>query len=118
MFGNKRRKAKARAEKDNSSLGRILLDLGYCDTDTLDKALAGQLDDMPRLGQILVSSDVITADQLEHALTRQRVLRGEIEPSELMRFGANKRREALGELTTRLRAVAESAGILATKMRG
>jgi len=118
MFGSKRSKAKAKAEKDRSSLGRILLDLGYCDSDDLHKALAGQLDEMPLLGQMLVSSGIITAEQLEHALTRQQVLRGEIAPSELMRFGAGKRRQALNEMTTRLQAVAEASGMLATKVRG
>lgn len=118
MFGSKRSKAKARADRDGSSLGHVLLELGYCDTTSLYEALAEQSEDTPRLGRVLVDRGIITEEQLEHALTRQRVLRGQVDPSELVQFGAAKRREALREMTDRLRDAADSATLLAAKMRG
>lgn len=117
MFGNKRAKAKAKARKDRTSLGRILVDLGYCEPKDLDVALADQAERMPQIGQILIHRDVITEEQLEHALLRQRVLRGQSDPSELKRYGASVRKQALSELTVRLRAVADSAAGLAAKVR-
>lgn len=117
MFGSKRAKAKAKARRDHTSVGRILLDLGYCDPKDLDAALADQAERMPRLGEMLIHRDVITSEQLEHALLRQRVLRGQSDPSELKRYGATARKQALSELTVRLRAVADSAAGLAAKVR-
>lgn len=117
MFGSKRAKAKAKARKDHTSLGRILLDLGYCEPKDLDEVLADQTERMPQLGQILLHRGTITTEQLEHALLRQRVLRGQSDPSELKRFGSNVRLKALNEMTVRLKAVAESAAGLAAKLR-
>ena len=117
MFGARKRR-KEKAEKDQSSLGNVLVDLGYCSRPDVHDVLEKQLDTMPLLGELLVSQNVITSDQLEHALLRQRVLRGEEDPQSLKRYGAERRRKAFDEVATRFRTVADSAGLLAEKAKG
>lgn len=124
MFGvGKRRKRKA--ENDHSSLGNILVDLGYCSRLQVHEAVGKQLSTeewcvaaLPRLGRLLVDDAIITTEQLEHALLRQRVLRGQSDPSELKRYGTSTRNSAIGEVVERFRGVAESAGVLAQKLKG
>lgn len=114
MFGNKRKKA----QKDRSSIGHVLVDLEYCAPQDIIDVLEEQIGQMPRLGQMLLDRGMVTKEQLEHALLRQRVLRGESDPAELARYGAEKRREALSEMTDKLRAIAKTADVLAGKLQG
>jgi len=123
MFGvGKRRKRKA--ENDHGSLGNILVDLGYCNRVHVHEAVGEQLSaeewgvPPPLLGRLLLDTNVITAEQLEHALLRQRVLRGQSDPTELKRYGTATRISALGEMAERFRGVAKSAGVLAQKLKG
>ena len=117
MFGARKRR-KAKAERDQSSLGNILVALGYCSRNVVHDMLAKQAKTTPLLGELLVGDNVITNDQLEHALLRQRVLRGEEDPLALKRFGSERRREAIGEVASRIRHVADSANLLAQKAKG
>lgn len=122
MFGAARRR-KRRAENDRSSLGNILVDLGYCSRPQVHQAVAEQLEAEEfcaarPLGRLLLDANIITLDQLEQALLRQRVLRGQSDPDELKRYGTGGRIDAFGKVADRFRGLAESAGLLAQKTKG
>lgn len=117
MFSRSSRKARLRrARRDRTSLGSILKDLGYCSEADLNAVLDTPSD--LQLGRQLFEAGAVTTEQLEHALMRQRVLRGELDPGELKRYGTGHRRKAVAEVTDRLQHIAESAGLLASKVRG
>jgi hypothetical protein len=109
----KRRKDKA--GRDNTSVGNILVDLGYCDRKTVFNTVRIQIESMPRIGELLVDQAVITPEQLDHALMRQQVLRGLKEPDSLKRYGMEDRKRAIAEAARRLRIIADSALVLAKK---
>ena len=115
MFG-KRKRRQAKAGRDTSSLGNVLVDLGYCSRDSVAQTLRQQIESRPLLGQMLIDQGIITPDQLDHALLRQQVLRGKDEPSKLKAYGAEPRRNALESVADRLKRIAESASILADKL--
>jgi hypothetical protein len=122
MFGAAKRRRR-RAENDRSSLGNIRVDLGYCSRPQVHQAVAEQSEaeqfdvDLP-LGRLLIDANIITQDQLEQALLRQRVLRGQSDPNELKRYGTGGRIDAFGKVADRFRGLAESAGMLAQKAKG
>jgi hypothetical protein len=116
---NARKRRSVRAERDASSLGNILVDLGYCSRDDINIIVNNPARSITSLlGERLVRADIITREQLEHALMRQRVLRGQEDPGALKRYGTEGRRRAFGEIALRLRDVADSAGLLAQKLKG
>lgn len=117
MFSRSSRKARMRrARRDRTSLGNILKDLGYCTEADLDAVLDTPSD--LQLGRQLLDAGAVTVEHLEHALMRQQVLRGEMDPGCLKRYGTGHRRKAVAEVTDRLQNIAESAGLLAAKARG
>lgn len=105
-----------RASKDKSSLGNILLELGYCTEESLRDVVMEQMEANPLLGKLMVIKGVINRNQLEHAIIRQRVLRGEADPMELKRFGHIQRRDAIKKMADRLETTAQSADALAHKV--
>lgn len=111
---SRRKRRQARAERDASSLGNILTDLGYCSRDSIRQALKRQ--GPVKLGRTLLDERIVTPEQLEHALMRQRVLRGREEPSKLKAYGPDGRRTALKQIAERLQAVADHAALLADKV--
>jgi hypothetical protein len=113
-FGGRRRKL-SKASRDITSLGNVLLDLGYCKKDELASAIEEQSESLPRLGELLITRGIITRDQLSHALLRQEVLRGKNDPSLLNQYGPCQRRQAIAEAAKRLERIATSAQILAEK---
>ena len=59
--------------KRNKLLGQLLREAGYCDAEQVLAALNRQTTgDARRLGEILVDMDVISEEQLEEVLVRQR----------------------------------------------
>lgn len=114
MFKLQRRRRKARARTDGSSLGNLLVELGYCSTAQIDAFVTEQ--DELLLGQVLLDNNIITTEQLEHALLRQQVLRGQDEPGKLRSYGSEKRRQAMQELGQRIEQAARSTGQLAAKL--
>jgi len=113
MLGRKRRRAR---ENDVSSLGNILVDLGYCTAGHIGQMLREQIESMPLIGQMLVERHIITSEQLEHALLRQQVLRGRDEPAKLKAYETNHRLKALSDMADRLQQTAESTSIIAEKL--
>lgn len=73
-------KRKDKAAEDPTSLGNILIKLGWCTQEEVLKA-----SDDVRIGMSLVQMKVITQDQLEEALFRQRQERGQATQVEILR---------------------------------
>lgn len=119
MLGEQKR-LRTRAQKDRNSLGNILVDLGYCTEHDIKIALARQCngDRLKPIGELLVNAEVIARDQLEHALLRQRVLRGKEDPTSLKQFGTARRNQAFHEIAERFRDVANTSTLLAKETRG
>jgi hypothetical protein len=114
MFNFSAQKRKARAGRNISSLGTLLVELGYCSRDEVESIAQ---DTAPtKLGQRLVAKGVITQEQLDQALLRQGVLRGHAEAAELRIYGAGRRRKALKDITDRIKGIAESAGQMAKQV--
>lgn len=119
MLGAQKR-TRTRAHRDHNSLGNILVDLGYCTEHDIKMTIAKQCNgnSLQPLGQLLVNAEIITQDQLDHALLRQRVLRGKEDPASLKRFGTSRRIEAFNEIADRFKDVAKTSTLLAEKTRG
>jgi len=114
-MGWKRTRKLAKAERDITSLGNILIDLGYCTEAQKIAAIREQSTSMPLLGRLLVDKGVIDQEQLEHALLRQKVLRGHTPPSALKAYGTQKRRHMLNEVKEALNKIANSTRSFANK---
>lgn len=98
---------------DPSSLGNILLALGYCSQDDIDLALSrkGKNGTAQLLGQILIELNIITKDQLNLALAHQHIDRDE-EPVEVKLYVTEQSKELYRELAE----TAKSVQLLAAKI--
>ena len=83
-----------RAGADETSLGNILVELGFISKEQLQEAIAVQRTRVPEIGGILVELGFITQEQLEEALLKQRILRGKAKPREVTDFERAKRKRA------------------------
>jgi len=79
----KRRKDPA---SDVTSVGRVLVDLGYISADQLAHALGAQGQTGERLCTALVGLGVITKWQAQNALNEQKIRRGDIAPRAHLRI--------------------------------
>jgi hypothetical protein len=95
---------------DPTSIGNILVRLGYCSIEAVFAAVAIQAQRAP-IGEILVEEGEITRDELETALLEQRVERGEAtrkEQSDFRRRLASEIRD-MGKASTEKLTVAVMA---------
>lgn len=102
------------------SLGAILVSLGYCTWPQIEFALNKQTNghsSVP-LGAILSEFHIVTDEQLEHALTKQRVLQGHENPDRMKRFGTDQRNDSLRNMVDKFREVAKVSMLLAEKVKG
>jgi hypothetical protein len=75
------KREKPQASDDPTALCNILLGLGWANQEKIKRALDTKGDRL--IGGLLVEQKVITLDQLEDALLRQRMARGKISQKEM-----------------------------------
>jgi hypothetical protein len=97
-----------RATRDHSSLGNVLVRLGYVTHEQIGDALARQRRE--RIGDLLVASGYVTVEQLREALLHQRVARDEAGLNDLVQLYGNERREVLRGVIHGLREVTDLSG--------
>jgi hypothetical protein len=85
------------AQKDESSLGNILITLGYVTPEQVKNAIEIQKMQAP-IGEILVRMKAITREQLEEALMLQKVNRGEATIREEGQLYRTQKKRLLGEV--------------------
>jgi len=88
---------KAKARRDKSSIGNILIDMGLVTEKVLDEAVQLQKDSQ-MLGQILIQMKVITEVNLKEALLEQKIRRKKASLGEIHKTYSKKRRQILKEV--------------------
>jgi len=91
----------AKAQKDETSLGNVLLDLGYVSEETLEVAIKIQKS-QSMLGRILVNMDEITEEQLKDALLEQKILRKTARAQEVIKSNTRRHSRLVEEVQSRL----------------
>ncbi len=71
-------------DEDATSIGNILLRLGYCQPNDISTALA-RVNGTKLLGEVLVDMGAVSRPQLEWASQYQRMERGEVNPADILR---------------------------------
>jgi len=99
--GTKKNGKYDKAEKDDSSLGNILIELGHITMVELEKAIAIQKS-QSLLGSILVNMDAITEEQLEEALFEQRVRRKTARDRDVIAANSKRHHRLVGEVQDKL----------------
>lgn len=93
------------AQKDETSLGNILLEFGYVTPEILEQAIKIQKS-QSLLGSILVNmkpeAGGITEEQLEEALLEQKIRRRKAKPLEVIRSNSRRHRRLVDEVQDRL----------------
>lgn len=79
---------------DPTSIGNILIELGYCTQTDIDRVRNKEM------GDLLVAEEVITPTQLEWALVYQKVQRQEATTAETRQFAREQRSQLCAELNT------------------
>lgn len=100
------------AADDPTSIGNILIELGFCSKTDIETAL--EKFESQRMGEVLISMEVIDADQLDRALQLQRMKRRQMSPQEEREF-AKRQRVAL---VTELSELQSNALAFAAKVNG
>lgn len=106
------RRRLAKAERDGTALGNVLVDLGYVTRQQMHAAVAEHAavaqhaKSLALLGNSMVALGLIDQDQLDHALLRQQVLRGQTSPSSLQRYGSERRQRLLNDVKQTLTRIA------------
>jgi hypothetical protein len=95
----------AQAQKDDTSLGNILLEKGYVSEDALERAIRIQKS-QSLLGRILVNmgpdSGGITEEQLEEALLEQKIRRKKAKASEVIKANSKRHDRLVEEVQDQL----------------
>lgn len=119
MFGLGRRKDVDRfsvAGEDDTSIGNILVELGFVTDDQLKEAVEIQRRANP-LGKILVEMGAITDEQLDEALMQQRIKRGEASNREQTLFHRRKKTRLVGEIASTCRDTMELSQSIQAKLQ-
>jgi len=120
MFGIRKKNGKKDrfviAEQDDSSLGNILVEMGFVTKDQLDEAVRIQKQKAPKIGEILVEMKILTEQQLEEAILYQRVKRGEASFVEETKFHGKRKRRLIKEMTSELKQATEISKIVTAKI--
>lgn len=90
------------AQEDETSIGNILVDMGYVTSDQLNQAIEVQKMQAP-VGEILVRMGAITREQLEEALMIQKVNRGEASTREEAQLYRTQKKRLMGEVVSCLK---------------
>ena len=103
------------AHKDKTSLGNILIAMGFITSDQLEKAIAIQLQKVA-LGEILVQAETITRKQLAEALMQQRIDRGEASVREELTYYRRRKHSLVTEIVSGLKKVTETSESITKKL--
>jgi hypothetical protein len=94
-----------RAKEDETSLGNVLLDLGYVTQEALEEAIKIQKS-QSLLGRILVEMGPrrggITEEQLKDALLEQKVRRRKARAAEVIKSNSKRHQRLVGEVQEHL----------------
>lgn len=97
-----------KAQEDETSLGNILLGLGYISEEALEVAIKIQKS-QTMLGRILVKMGPkkggITEEQLEEALLEQKVRRKKARVQDVIRSNSKRHRRLVGEVRSQLNSL-------------
>jgi hypothetical protein len=85
------------ADNDPTSIGNVLVELGCCTQGDVDEALR-LMQNTRTVGQTLVETGIVSGEQLEWAVTYQKVLRRQTTAAEAKNFESLQRGELLREL--------------------
>lgn len=98
--------------KDPTSIGNIMVRLGFLSSNEL-KAYVKEFKETTekRIGEFLVEREVITEEQLESALIRQQLLRGDREALRIIMQRTTVRHERIGNVIDELDIMAKSFAI-------
>jgi len=110
-----------KARIDETSIGNILVDLGFITQEDLDRAIEIQRRQAP-IGEILTQmrrddgSPVLQREQLDIALMKQKIARGEAGHREELSFYRSHTRQMISEFSEQIRSAAEVTTTLAQKL--
>ena len=104
------------AAADETSLGNILVKLGFITQEDLAKAVGIQKSKTPFIGEILVDLKMIRVDQLEFALMQQKISRGKASRKEEIEFYDRHSRQVIIEFSQKVQKTSEATALLANKM--
>ncbi len=102
----------AKAKKDPTSLGCILISLGYATQEEIDQILLE--DEGRRIGEALVERGCLTSEQLEAAMLKQSIMRGAVDKRDGIKTLFAQSKRLTGEVTAGFHNVAR----LSTTLRG
>lgn len=107
-----------KASRDGTSLGNILLELGYVTEEDLEEAIRIQKS-QSMLGSILVDQmKAITMSQLEEALLEQKIRRNKANLREITKFQAVKQNQLVTEVAEGFRNLATKFDQVSFKVAG
>lgn len=108
--------SKNQAKGDKTSLGNILVDMGYITSEQLEEAIKIQKS-QKLLGEVLVDEmKAITSDQLDEALFEQQLRRKKIRRDEILKLHAKRRRRLLIRVDESAKRLSEASEQVAVRM--
>jgi hypothetical protein len=105
------------AAEDDTSLGNILVSLGYITAEQLEEAVEFQKKFAPRIGEVLVQMKILTVERLEAALIHQKIARGQLTFREETRFYQAQSQQLVGEVAEEFRKAAAVTTELVSKLQ-
>lgn len=111
-----KREQVAMAIGDETSLGHILIDLGYATPEQVQAAITRQLMTAPPIGEILIEMGVITPEQLEAALYAQRKARGEVSNKDEVQHHLAQQAQDIRQIADSLTEIAGISNGIAEKL--
>jgi Ribonuclease G/E len=93
-------KRHSEAKGDCTSIGNVLLDLGYISLEALEEAVKVQKS-QSLLGDILVDMGAVTKEQLEEALLEQKIRRKIAKSKEIIKANSAKHGRLISEVQER-----------------
>ena len=104
------------ARDDMTSIGNILVDLGYITPEQLEEAITIQKS-QKMLGEVLVEEmEAITPDQLDEALLEQQLRRKKIKRSEVLKLHDKKRRRLITKVNESAKQLTDASDKITMKM--
>lgn len=98
--GDEQRDKYEKAQEDETSLGNVLLDLGYVSMETLEVAIKIQKS-QSMLGRILVGMKEITEEQLDDALLEQKIRRKKARASDVIKSNSKRHSRLIADVKKR-----------------
>lgn len=109
---------KEKAAEDPTSLGNVVIKLGWCTKDQVAKVVQ-KIEEAydSRIGKFLLDEGLINEEQLQEALYHQRAMRGQVSRVEEMRFHREKQRKGLRTVCKGLSEISELSHDIQTLAR-